>query len=278
MIEALIAIVGGTFAVLCSRIVLAKHKLGFHEYLSVAFVFISLLMLPLLPFMHNFSSSMLLPKYVWAMIGILITAFAYNLLYFKAFAHEKLSEIETFVLLTPLFAAGFAYLCFPAERALVPLVMAALATLALVWSHLNHGHLQFSKGSVLMFFAVVLFGLEYVFMKILLEVYNPYTLYFVRCLILSVIFTLKFGSRFSAVKAKTWKYLIATQVGYIVQFVAIFWSVEKKGIVLTNLMLNLIPVFVFAYAYFKYRDHPGWKKIAAGIIILACIIVAQLYH
>ncbi|MFA5141668.1 MAG: DMT family transporter [Candidatus Woesearchaeota archaeon] len=278
MIEPFLAIVGGASAVLFSRQVLSTYKLGFKEYLSLAFWMNCLIMLPFLYWMNNFSLVMLFKMPVLYMAGLILTACIYNFFYFKGFAHERLSEVQSLMLLIPLFATGFAYAFYPVERHIVPVVMAIVATLFLVWAHVSHGHVKFTKNSIYVLIAVIFFGLEYVFMKKLLEVYNPFTLYFVRCFIIGVIFFFMWGVRYSSVKPKAWKYLVAAQVSYVIQFIAVFWSVEKNGIVLTNVVLNLIPVLVFTYSYFHYRDHPGWKKMLAGFVILICIVIAQLYR
>ena len=273
----LVAVFAGAISTIYSRIVLKNQKLDFKVYLPVSFLVSTLLMLPILGFVENFSMQMLDPIPISLMIGLVFSAYMYNFFFFKGFAHERLTEVESFLLLVPFFAIVFAYFIFPSERAVLPIILGVVATIALLWSHIKKGHFTFSKDSKYLTLAVIFLGVEYLFIKQLIEIYNPFTLYFVRTVFLTILFYVLLSPKLKTVEKRSWKYIIISVATFIVQYVGIFTSVKLNGIVVTNLILNLLPVSLFMYAYFIYKDHPGWKKLVASFIILICVIISQIY-
>ncbi len=273
----LIAVFTGAANLIWSRIVLVRHKVNFHKFLPITFILASLFMLPFLGFIENFSMRMLEPINISLMMGLIFVAYMYNFFFFKGFGHETLCEVEFLMLLVPLFAISLAFFIFPSERLLLPLFLGIIATIVLAWSHFYHGHIEFTKNSKYILLSILFLAIEYMFVKQLLGLYNPFTLYFVRTFFLTILFNLLFPVKFKEISRKSWKYLVAGVMAFVIQYVATFTSVEFNGIVVTNLIMNLLPVTVFTYAYFIYKDNPGWKKIVAGIVILSCILIIQIY-
>ncbi len=277
LIVPLTAVVAGTASTIWSRIVLRRYKLDFKTYLPISFLVATLLMLPLLGFVQNFSKEMLNPVPISLFLGLVFSAFMYNFFFFKGFAHEKLTEVESLLLFVPLCAIALAYFIFPSERVLLPIILGIVATAALLLSHIKKGHIAFSKSSKYILLAVVFLAIEFLFIKQLVEIYNPYTLYFTRTAFLAILLYILFTPKFTKISTKIWKYIVPTVAAYIIQYVFVFESVKINGIVVTNLILNLLPVSVFTYAYFIYKDHPGWQKVVAGLVILGCVAVSQIY-
>ncbi len=273
----LLAVVFGTANTLFAKILLSRYKLDYRSFLSIAFIMITAFLAPLLPWMHNFSSAMLEPMNILLILGLGVTGYLYNLFFFKGFVEEKLTEIESIVLLIPLFSSILAYITFVSERTLLPIFLGVIASGVLAWSHLNHHGFEFGKGAKYLLLAILMAAIEYLFIKELGPVYNAYTMYFTRCCIIMVLLFFTFKPKLSVLSSKHWKLLSVTQIAALTQYLLMFWSVGLNGIVMTNLILNLLPVSVYTYAYLFYHDRPGWKKILAGVITLICVIVSQMY-
>lgn len=272
----LIAVIAGTVGLLKSRRLLINFGIGHKTYLPVVFMIAVVIMLPFLGFLHNFSVIMLDPVPLSLMIGLIFAAYIYNFFFYKGFVHETLSEVESLMLLVPFFAISFGFIVFPSERELLPILLGLIATASVVWSHYKKGHISFTRDSKYILISIMALGLEYVFVKQLLLFYNHFTLYFVRTIFLTFFLNLLYPVNYFILKKNIWKHLFFVAFAFVIQYNFVFWSIDLNGIVLTNLVMNLLPVSVFMYAYVVYKDHPGWKKITAALIILVCVIISQI--
>ena len=113
---------------------------------------------------------------------ILISVVA-NILTFYAFKREKVTELEPIRLFQPLFVIVIAFIVYVSERQISAgiLTAALIASLALIFSHIEKHHLKFNKYMIAALIGSLFFAIELVASKAILQYYSPLSFYFLRC-------------------------------------------------------------------------------------------------
>lgn len=270
------AAVSGALNMILSKIVISKQRMEYHIYITVTMVMLFLMSLILSPLLISVHPGALAPINVLILAFVGILAAVYNLLFFHGLEQESLNETETIWLFLPLFITVLSLIVYPAERDWSVVIPTIISASALLLSHIKKHHVNFSAGAQLLLGSVFLMSIEALFLRYLLQFYSPFSLYLVRVGIASMLLILYVRPNVGAVKRKSWMYMFIICPLVLVQFLFTYWSYSVNGLVYTMLILNLLPVIVFAWAWTKGKERFEWRKFIAAFVILGCVIAVQI--
>jgi len=270
-----LAAVGNALGVVIDKITLSKYRVDLKIFYPILFVFLCFFTALFVPFLGKINYWLAFSNYYflifWAMIA---SAIIWNIFYYQGLQKENLYEFELIITLTPLTTTFLAALLLIEERNWQIFLSSAVASLALLFSHLKKDHFVFSKYSLGLLLAVFFISLEMVFQKILLNVYSPVSLYFIRTFIILVFFWLFFRPKIARLGIKNLGLIMLSAGAGVLQMVLKFYSFELFGVIYTTLIMTLAPILVYFTCILIFKEKLTLKTIFCGLIILACIIWA----
>lgn len=273
MIPLLIAALADSLGVVTSKFALTRERLTPPLFNGSLFVGLALLTALTLPWLGQVEPRAFEPKYLGLFIGMVVLVAVWNHFFARALQSERIEEFESIVLFVPLLTAVFAALIFPDERNARVLMSLAIASVALLASHLHRGHLEFHRADEWVSFAVVLIAAEALLLKPLLEVWSPAALYFARTAVVAGIFLLVQRPAVHRVTLRQWRLVVLAALFGVVLQVLKYTGYQSQGIVYTTLILILAPflTLLLGKLLLKERLHPRY------LLAIAVTIVAIIY-
>ena len=273
----LFATLGNALGVVVDKITLSKHKVSLKVFYPLLFVFLCFFAGALLPFLGHIDLAKAFSNYYLVIFGAMIfSALIWNIFYYKGLQKEHLYEFELIITLTPLMTTFIASLLLIEERNWHIIAPAIIASLALLMAHIKKDHLAFSEYSVGILIAVLFMSLEMVLIKILLQVYSPVSLYFIRTLIIMVVFLFYFRPNVRGENFTHIGLIVLSSLAGVLQMVLKFYSFDVYGVIYTNLIMTLAPILVYLSCIFVLKEKISFRAIIAGCIILVCIVWATI--
>jgi len=257
------------------KIILRVKKVNYKNYTVYGFLAIVLVMLPFIYFFWNVSPQAYELKNILILAGVLAASITANLLIFYAFKRESLSEIEPIRLMQPLFVILLAVTLFPAERQLTIVGLALVASIALVGSHIKKHHFVYDKYMVAALLGSFFFALELVISRAILDFYNPFTFYFIRCLFVFIITLVIFRPK-DHFKNKTKAIMLLAGGIWVINRLILYWGFIELGIVFTTMLFIISPIFIYIFAKIFLKEKITWRHIISSIIIIACVVAALM--
>jgi uncharacterized membrane protein len=200
-----------------------------------------------------------------------------NLLFYRALASDRLSELETLGLLREVPVILLSGAIFADERNPLVIVCALLAAGTIAWAHYEKGHIRISKTTLV--FVLWMLGVSAwgpLLSKELLRVWDPVSLELVRSGILAAILGAGATRRVLRLSPKNFALIALTNVISTAAWILYYSSYQVFGVVYTVLIFSLRPLLVYLGAVFLLRERVVLKKIVAFFIVLALIGLAQL--
>tara|TARA_Y100000034_G_scaffold91319_1_gene110142 strand:- start:177 stop:1019 length:843 start_codon:yes stop_codon:yes gene_type:complete len=271
-----IAAVSGSLEMFLNKFILSREKVNYKLFTSVSFLLLSLIMLIISPFFFEFSSDFFLPINLILLVVIVIIGTIANVLLFHGMKAEKLTEIDALFVFGGFFTILLTALIYADERNPYILIPAVIASIALILSHVKKHHIKFHKTGLMVLGATLLFAFENVIVKYLLVTYNAFSLYFIRSFLIMLVLVIYFKPNLKKLNGKKYFHLTVTQVLIIVQLVLTYYSFQRFGVVYTMLIMTLMPILLYIYALVWLKEKLEWKKAVAGVVILVCVVVAQV--
>lgn len=273
MILPFIATLAATCAVLYTKFIFTKKRMDYLPYTVQSFWAILFVLLPgvfYFPLPHPSSFNFFL------FFLLVVFACIWNIIFYHGFKEESLIESQLVIMIVPMLSALFGFLFFPDERHLAPLFLLAIGVAALIWSHITHHKLQWRHGSLLILFSGFFIAAESVLVKVLIPVFTVYWLYFFRVLVVTLLLSLFFPHAVLPQQKMVFP-LGLISILVVIQFLFTYWSFAVHGLLYSNIILSLIPVFVGVVGMFLFHEHISRKKIIAGCILLFCVFLAQFF-
>ncbi len=275
------ALAGGT---LIERILLKRKNMSVKFYETYSFLFIVLVMIPFTFFFWDVSSLAYSLENILILLVVVVLALFANWFIFQSLKWEKISRLEPARMMEPLFtvmlAVIFSYIFGEGlyERNLKFIIPALVAGAALIFSHFRRDHLEFNKYFKFAILGSLFFAAELVVSRILLDIYSPFSFYFVRCiLIFGLSFILFRPKLFGEVDNKTILHILLTSFLWVGFRILIYYGYTTLGIIETTLMIMLGPVFVYLFAWKFLKDKPDWRNILSSIIIVLAVVYATVF-
>lgn len=255
---------------LVSRKFLGSGNFKSEKFIAVIFIGVSILMLPLMGLFYIDFEQMNL-FYTLIFTGIVLSALAYNLLQYKSLKRIKAEDAEPIILLNTIFTIILGYLFIKSERNIADLILALTACTILIISKWDKD-MTFNKYHKYMFYAAILIGVYNLLTKIMLDVMNPFALYWIRTIILLPVFLLISKLRMKDLKKYSGTLIISILT--ILAQLTVFFSYKYIGLITTSLLLNLVPIFTFWGAYIFLKEKLEARNVVASILIIGCIVLS----
>ena len=279
MLQAFLASIGYAGGVVVDKVVLSRHKLPVKRFVPLVFIWLALITAFLLPRFGSFNWELLqTTKYLLLFAAMILTALTWNSLYYRGIQEEELHEFEIIMLLSPLVTIILSEIFLPKERDFNLFIAGAIVSLTLIASRFRHHHLQISKNSGMILLAMFLMSLESIFIKLMLDVTSPVTLYFSRTAIMAVIFIILWRPKLLSIPAKCFVYTIISAVFGVMQMVLKFYGFAKLGVVETTIILVMGPFLVYFFSAFYFHENLKKRDIMAALIVIATIIWVSFFR
>lgn len=256
--------------------ILRKHKVDYKNYTVYSFLAIVLVMLPLIYFLWNVKPEAFSAKNILIFAFVIFTSIIANLLSFYSLKRKNVTELEPIKLMLPLFTILLAVIIYSSERKISIVVLALIASISLVASHIKKYHLVFNKYIISALLGSLFFAIELVASKSILLYYSSFTFYFLRCLTIFLITFIIFKPKLSSIPNKTKIIVLIVGAIWVFYRVVLYCGYIAYGIVFTTILFILAPVFIFLFAKIFLKEKLEKRHIISAIIIVACVIVATV--
>lgn len=264
---------GGT---IIEKKILRNKRINFRNYTVFEFFSIFLMSLPFLYFVWRVDAEAFLAGNLIRFGFVIIISIFANLCIFYSLKRENITEFEPIWVMQPLFTILLAFLLYETERNWVLIVVALIASITLVLSHVKKHHLAFDRYIIAAVIGSFLFSVELVASKPLLPYYSPFTFYFIRCIAIFLIAFLIFRPSFKVLDKKSWIMVFAVGLIWVFYRAIVYYGYLTLGIVFTTTIFILSPVFMFLFAVFFLKEKPTIAQIVSTIVIVLCVVAAIL--
>jgi drug/metabolite transporter (DMT)-like permease len=261
------------------KILMKKRTLNYKNYTVYGFLAIVIVMLPLIFFFWKISPEAYLLKNLFILFLIILFSILANLFTFVALKRKNLTVMEPIRLMQPLFTILLAFIMsfffqiYYIERNWSILILGLVASATLIISHIKKHHLVFDKYITAALLGSLFFAIELVLSKFILQYYNSFTFYFLRCLIIFLITWAIFKPKFKVDK-KTGSFIFLTGIIWVIYRIILYYGYEVYGIVFTTILFILTPVFIYIFARIFLKEKITLRNIISSIVIVACVILA----
>lgn len=277
MFSAILASIGYAGGVVVDKIILSLNRISTRIFIPLLFAFLAGITLIFVPFLGKLDFSKLTLWYAALFIAMLVVAVIWNIYYYEGLQKENLHEFELIMLFSPIATIIFAEAFLPSERNLGVFIAGLVASAAFLFSRLKSHHLAISKTAKGTILAMVLISFESVLIRLLLDVFSPVILYFLRTLVITAVFYIMYKPKLSTVPAKMiWATALSASFG-VLQMVLKYYGFKSLGVIETTMILLLGPFLVYTFSYFYFQERFHYKKdIYCAIVVVLCILYTTL--
>lgn len=254
--------------------VLRRNGLNFKNYTTYEFLAIVLTMIPIMLFAWGVKQEAFLLGNLIRLGLVIIVSVVANLLIFYSLKRENVTEFEPIWLMQSIFVIILAFILFKSERNLLIFGLAMVANIALIGAHVRKHHLVFDKYILSALLGSFLFAVELILSKPILQFYNPFTFYFLRCLGVFVICWILFRPDGRDLNRKTEWTIIAIGLIWAFYRAIIYYGYEHIGVIFTTMLFILSAVFTFLFAVIYLKEKPTIRQIVSTIIIVICVALS----
>lgn len=224
------------------------------------------------PFTGDFPSWEVVKQTLPWLVAVIVLACIHNLLFYWGIEHEKIADAEPLLLLSPLAGITMASLFYPSERFWQVYVAVVVATLVLFWSRRHKHSFAFSDGLAAILAFIFVNALELVFLKRLLDFYDPLILYLIRCVFVLIGLTLIVKPRLSLAKLHHLPYFGSLGVLVVIAVWASWSAFKLRGLSETLVIFTLSPVLVYWLSAVFLKEKWQAKNIIASLVIVGLVI------
>ena len=261
------------------KILLKKKSLNYKNYTALGFLAIIIVMLPLIFFLWKIEPEAYQLKNLLIFFFIILSSIFANLFTFYSLKRKDLNVIEPIRLMQPLFTILLAFILsfffqtYSSERNWSILILGLIACIALIASHVEKHHLAFDKYIISALLGSLFFAIELVSSKFILQYYNSFTFYFLRCLFILLIAWVIFKPKLK-INLKTELAILLVGIIWVIYRVILYYGYEIYGVVFTTILFILTPVFIYIFAGIFLKEKLSVKNIISAVIIVACVAAA----
>ena len=262
--------------IIIDKVILTRRQVEIHVFIPILFLFLFLLTAILFPFLGEISDQVFKPYYLIIFSSMLIAAATWNFFYYRGVQSQKVHEFELIIMFQPLLTILLASFFLSGERNLHLEIAALIAALALIFAHIKKTHFEISKGSAGLILAVVFMSIEIILIRIMLDVFSPVALYFVRTGILFLLFMFIYRPHLAKVANSNFLLIFMTSLLGTTQMVTKFYGFQELGVIYTSLILILAPILVYFASTIFLHERLKPRIIIAATVILGCIVYATV--
>jgi drug/metabolite transporter (DMT)-like permease len=272
------ALIEGSGMIIEKKII-RRHNMNSSTYVVYSFLALIIVMLPFLPFFWTIKTQAYSAVNVLILAAVIISSVFANLLTYYSLKREKVCEMEPIKLMEPLFTILLAFLlsfffsAYSQERRYSILILALIASISLIVSHVKRHHLSIDKYILAGILGSFFFAIELVISKLILSYYSSLTFYFLRCLSVFLITLFIFRPKVK-VKNKVKLMILVAAALWVIYRTLLYYGYEVYGIIFTTTLFILGPVFIFLFARIFLKEKITWRNMISAIIIVVCIILS----
>lgn len=262
--------------------ILITHNVNYKNCIVYGFLALVLVMFPLIFFFWEIKPEAYSAKNLLIFMSVVLFSILANILVFFSLKRKKVTELEPIRLMQPLFTVllafifSFFFAAYYTERKYSILVLALIASIALIASHVKKHHLVLNKYIIAAILGSFFFAVELVISKAILSYYSSLTFYFLRCLLIFLVTAFIFRPEISSIKNKTKLLMLLSAIVWVSYRWILYYGYLSLGIVFTTILFILGPIFIFIFARIFLKEKIYLRHIIASIIIIVCIIAAIL--
>ena len=257
-----------------------KHRVNYKDFMVYGFGAIILVSLPMLFFFWRIDPLAGRNLNMAILFSVIVISIFANFFSFYAFKHKDLSKIQSIRLTLPLFTILFAFIlsfffsAYSDERNYYVLLFAFIASIALFISNIRKEHFYFDKYSWSMLFGSMLFAVELVISKPILEFYHPITFYFIRSLFIFIIAFSLFRDDLSHLKYSSKGLFLITAFLWVSYRGILYYAYGIFGVVFTTTVFILSPVLIYIASWLFLKEKVSKKQVISSIVIVGCVLGA----
>lgn len=267
-----LAVVADSIYLTTTKVFLRRFgKFTSREFAWFLFAGIVVILLPIVPLINRWPTAVDFHATLPWLIGAVVLACTHNLLFFWGMEHEKISEVEPFLLFAPLGGIVITSIFYSSERFIQVYVAVVLATLVLLWSHYRKHHIAISRGIWAIIAFIVVNGFELIMLKHLLAVYFPLTLYLIRCAMILLVWTLVVRPRISLIKPHHLPYIGFLSALVVCSIWATYTAFQIRGVSETLFIFTLSPVLVYWLSAIFLKEKWQVRTVLASIVIVGLV-------
>lgn len=267
-----IAALSQAAGIIVDKIILTRRRMEIHVFIPVLFLFLFLVTAILMPFLGSINFDFFKPYYLLIFGGMITSALIWNVFYYKGVQVEKVQNFQLIILLQPLLTIILAAFLLEKTINLNVLIASIIASVALIFSQIEKKHLEINRSEWGIILAVIFISIEIILQKIMLEVFSPAALYFVRTGIIFLFFIFYYHPRFSQVSNINTGLILLTSFLGVTQMVTKFYGFQEFGVIYTSLVLILSPILVYIISIIGLHERLKARIIVSALVILLCII------
>lgn len=254
--------------------VLRKYDMNYKNYTTYEFFALVLVMLPFSFFFLKVDKGFFSLENVFIFFLVISFSVLANLLIFYSLKREKVTEFEPLWLMQSIFVVLLAFIIFPSERNITIFFLALVASLSLVFAHIEKTHLNFNKYNLAALAGSLFFAIELVLSRIILDFFNSFSFYFIRCFFILLICLFIFRPTGKELNFKYSLLIFLIGVVWVIFRIIMYYGYKVLGVIFTTLIFIMAPVFVFLFAVIFFKEKPSWKQIFSTIVIVICIVIS----
>lgn len=277
MLNALIASIGYAGGVIADKVVLSRKKVPLLRFIPLLFIFLALFTATLLFKWGKIEWSLLLSaRYLWLTLAMIVVAVVWNIYYYRGLQQEEIHEFELIMLLSPMATIIFAEIFLPSERSWSTFIVGIIASLTLIATRFRHHHMKISQVAWQSMLAMILMSFESILIKELLGVLSPVSLYFMRTLIIAIVFILAYKPKLFSVSKSVLGLTALSAAFGVIQMVLKFYGFESLGVIETTMILVLGPFLVYFLSMFIFKEKVFKRDLLAFAVLVGCILFVTL--
>ncbi|MFT4304397.1 MAG: DMT family transporter [Candidatus Woesearchaeota archaeon] len=268
MISGILATITASSELLITKLLLRSGKSKTEKYVLLHFIFATLIMLPGAFFIFSIDKKIITTYYISVFIILLISAAIYNVFYFKSVRRIPIEHSQPIILTSWVFTILLSY--FYASQNTYKVILALIACFAVIIASFTKITTPSRKYEIILLISAFFIGIYNLSSRILLDIMSPFTLYFLRTLLLLPFFIVIFKFKKEDITISHMRIAIISFLSILAQ-VTTFWAYQSIGLVLTSLLMNLAPLITLFGARVLLKETVKPKYIIATIIVVICI-------
>lgn len=273
MLFALFSALANVFATTISKLVLTKQKLSVMSFQIWTFFWLALLTAGLLPFLGvGHIQSLWQMPHLFYLVVMIVLAVIWNYFTYACLQKKELAEFQLITVMQPLITILLSMIIFSDERNERVLIATVIAGISLILSHFERWRLESPRLTIPLLLGIILSSVENLYIKELLSVINPATLYFVRTAFVALIFFLAAPAAIRQINRQQLWSTVMIGAFAVATMVLSFYGYQVIGVAKTNIIFLLSPITLTLVSVYLLKERIKKRKIVAFIIIILCIL------
>jgi len=273
MLFALFSAFSNIIATTINKFLLSRDKMPIMTFSVWLFIFLAGITALTLPWLNWIDwEKFVTPEYLFFFIVIVSLAATWNYFFYTCLERDSLADFQLISVIQPLLTIFLSMLIFPDERSDRVIFATLIAAAVLLASHLQSWRLENPIITIPLLGAILLSAIENLYIKEMLLITSPATLYFMRTFMIAVVLIGVSPASLRYTRPKhLWQTLIIAFFAVLTMVLA-FYGYQIIGVAKTNMITLLYPVGTTILSVYLLKERIKKRKLLAFVIIILCIV------